>query len=230
MSVLDMVRGRVLPSLLTAAGVTLVVAGLMSYTNPAEAGPTPTPSAVARASAAPSAATPTATPNASASPAFPAGRLATRIQIPQMRIDLPVIKQPDAAYPSCNVAMYHEAFGPPGDPRGTYIYAHARKGMFLPLLDASKKSNGAAMLNMIVDVYTSDDMLFLYQVIEVRRHVPASFNLTKLFDEGANLLWIQTSEGPNHTYPKLMLKATLLSSGPADHAAANPTAHPVNCA
>jgi sortase (surface protein transpeptidase) len=229
MSVFDMVRGRLLPSLLTAAGVTLIVAGLLSYTNPAEAGPSPTPTPVVQASAGPTPAAATATPEASASPAFPPGRVATRVQIPAMRIDLPIIKQPDPAYPSCNVAMYHEAFGPPGDPHGTYIYAHARKGMFLALLDASKKNNGAAMKGMIVDVYTSDDMLFLYEVTEVRRHVPASFNLTKLYDEGTGLLWLQTSEGPNHTYPKLMLKAMLLSSGPADHAAAHPTPKPIDC-
>jgi hypothetical protein len=232
MSVLDMIRGRVLPSLLTAAGVTLVVAGLISYTNPAEAGPspapTPTPTPVqASAQATPVAAA--ATPKASASPTFPADRLSTRVQIPALRIDLPIIKQPDPAYPACNVAMYHEAFGPPGDPRGTYVYAHARKGMFLAMLDASKKSNGAAMKGMIVDIYTSDDMLFLYEIIEVRRHVPSNFNLTKLYAEGSGVLWLQTSEGPNHTYPKLMLKAMLLSSGPADHATAHPTAKPIDC-
>jgi hypothetical protein len=80
-----------------------------------------------------------------------------------------------------------------------------------------------------VDVYTSDDMLFLYEITEVRRHVSPSFNLTKLYAEGKGLLWLQTSEGPNHTYPKLMLKARLLSSGPADHAAAHPTPKPIDC-
>lgn len=234
MSLLDSIRGRLAPALLTAAGVTLVVAGLLSYTDPAEAGPLATPSPTPPQTPAPttaaSATAPSASAGASAGPGFPADRVATRVQIPLMKIDLPIINQPDASYPSCNVAMYHEAFGPPGDPRGTYIYAHARKGMFLPLLDASQKNNGAAMKGMIVDVYTSDDMLFLYEIIEVRRHVPASFNIATLADERTGALWIQTSEGPNHTYPKLMLKGMLLSSGPADHAAAHPTPHPVNCA
>jgi hypothetical protein len=232
MPAFDFLRTRLLPSLLTAAGVTLIVAGLLTYTDPAEAGPvassTPPVQATPQATS-PTAPTASAAPTPSSVPSSAVDRLATRIQIPAQRIDLPIIKQPDASYPSCNVAMYHEAFGPPGDPRGTYIYAHARKGMFLALLDASKKNNGTAMKGMIVDVYTNDDMLFLYEVVEVRRHVPASFNITKLYDEGTGLLWIQTSEGPNHTYPKLMLKATLLSSGPADHAAANPTAKPIAC-
>ena len=236
-SVRDTLRTRVLPALLTAAGVTLVVAGLLTYTKPAEAGPAPSPSpTVVAVEPSPSAiATPSATPSGDATPSadasatVPPGRVSSRVQIPALRIDLPVIKQPDPDYPSCNVAMYHELFGPPGDPRGTYIYAHARRGMFLALLDASKKNNGASMLGMLVNVYTNDDMLFLYEVDEVRRHVPASFNLANLLDEGENILWLQTSEGPSHIYPKLMLKATLLSSGPADHAAANPRPRPVAC-
>jgi hypothetical protein len=230
MPILDLIRARVLPALLTASGVTLVVAGLLSYTDPAEAGPLPSPTPVLQATPGATTATvPTSTPAGSPSPSVPANRLATRVHIPAVGVDLPIIKQPDPAYPSCNVAMYHEAFGPPGDPRGTYIYAHARKGMFLALLDASKKNNGAAMKGMIVEIYTSDDMLFLYEITDVRRHVSPSFNLTKLYAEGKGLLWLQTSEGPNHTYPKLMLKASLLSSGPADHAAANPTAKPIDC-
>jgi sortase family protein len=228
MPLLDTVRARLLPSLLTAAGVTLVVAGLLSYTAPADAGPSPSPTPVFQPTAEATPVAPSGTPETSPSPAFPADRVATRVQIPALRIDLPIIRQPDP-YPSCNVAMYHEAFGPPGDPRGTYIYAHARKGMFLAMLDASKKNNGASMKRDIVYLYTSDDMLFLYEVTEVRRHVPATFNLIKLYDEGTGLLWLQTSEGPNHTYPKLMLKAMLLSSGPSDHAAANPKPNPVDC-
>ena len=223
----DTLRSRVLPAVLTAAGVTLVVAGLLTYTKPAEAGPlaSPTPTEVVAQPSSSVAPTTSAVPSAT----VPLGRLATRVQIAALRIDLPVIKQPDPAYPSCNVAMYHELFGPPGDPKGTYIYAHARRGMFLPILDSSKKDNGAAMLGMIVDVYTNDDQLFLYEISEVRRHVPASFNLGNLLDDGTNVLWLQTSEGPSHIYPKLILKATLLSSGPAAHAAANPTPHPVAC-
>ena len=222
----DLLRTRVLPAVLTAAGVMLVVAGLLTWTKPAEAGPvaSPTPTTIAAQP------TPvTVTPSSTSSPTVPPGRVATRVQIAALRIDLPVIKQPDPAYPSCNVAMYHELFGPPGDPRGTYIYAHARKGMFLPLLDTSKKNNGSSMLGMIVNVYTSDDQLFLYEISEVRRHVPASFNIGELLNQGTNVLWLQTSEGPNHTYPKLLLKATFLSSGPADHAAAHPVAKPIDC-
>ena len=86
MPVLDLIRTRILPSLLTAAGVTLVVAGLLSYTDPADAGPLPSPTPVAQptpATTAASEATPSPTPLGSASPSLPADRLATRVQIPE---------------------------------------------------------------------------------------------------------------------------------------------------
>jgi hypothetical protein len=218
-------RTRIPPAILTAAGVTLVVAGLLTWTKPAEAQPRATPAPT------PVAVVPSVSPtsSATASATVPPGRLPTRVQIAALQIDLPVIKQPDPSYPSCNVAMYHELFGPPGDSRGTYIYAHARKGMFLALLDASKQKDGVALLGMIVNVYTSDDQLFLYEISEVRRHVPATFNLAKLLPQGKDTLWLQTSEGPSHIYPKLILKAKLLSSGPADHAAAHPVPKPITC-
>ena len=64
-----------------------------------------------------------------------------RVIIPSLRIDLPVISRdlrvpgqgPDG-YPPCDVALYQTAFGQPGQPGTTYLYAHAREGMFLPLL------------------------------------------------------------------------------------------------
>ena len=43
-------------------------------------------------------------------------------------------------------------------------------GMFLPLLERSKVKNGKSMLGMIVEVWTSDDQKFLYEISQVRRH------------------------------------------------------------
>src|SRR5688500_11300623 len=108
-------RDRLLPALLTATGVTLLAAGLLQYGTPAQAGPiaagpTPTPPATA---ALPTGRLPslppleTATP-ASEPPSAPPdpNRLATRVVVADLDIDLPVIAQPDPSYPSCNVAMY----------------------------------------------------------------------------------------------------------------------------
>jgi hypothetical protein len=122
--------------------------------------------------------------------------------------------------------MYHEALGQPGQGRATYLYAHARAGMFLPILDASKVDNGAAMLGMIVEVYTSDDQLFLYEVTEVRRH---QLDLDDAVGATSEQVWLQTSEGPKGTRPKTQVVARFLSTGAADHAAAHPVAKPVAC-
>ena len=72
--------------------------------------------------------------------------------IDQLGIDLPVIAQPNASYPSCNVAMYLQArgLGQPGNGRSIYLYAHARDGMFGPLYERAilGKSGGAKSLQV----------------------------------------------------------------------------------
>ncbi len=225
---LERIRTRVLPAVLTAAGVSLLAAGLLSYTNQAEA-------TVPGASASPTPATPAppspsgdlSSPSPSPSPSGGA-RVATRIVIPALRIDLPVIQPPGGsdAYPLCDVAMYIQELGQPGEGRATYIYAHARTGMFLPLLDQSRIDNGSAMIGMLVQVYTSDDQLFLYDITQV---LPHSTSLQAAIDATTEQLWLQTSEGPHGTIPKLQVLAMPLSSGPADPAEAHPSPHPVVC-
>ena len=72
----------------------------------------------------------------------PGREVATRVVVPALSIDLPVIKGNDG-YPCCNVAMYlhtansaaKDAFGQPGEGRATYLYAHARDGMFGPIYE-----------------------------------------------------------------------------------------------
>ncbi len=228
------VRTRLLPALLTALGVTLLAAGLLTYTGPAAVGdtPSPTPSTVP-GSAAPTplitlppitAGLPSATPSA------PADRVATRVRITALGIDLPIILQPNPDYPACNVAMYLTELGQPGQGRAIYLYAHARAGMFLPMLDTSKVKNGQKMVGMIVEVWTSDDQRFLYVITEVRRHQVSLDDALGATDEQ---LWLQTSEGPKAPAgvisPKLQVIAEPLSQEPANPADAHPVAHPVVC-
>jgi hypothetical protein len=223
-------RARLLPAILTALGVAFLTAGLLTYTTPVEAGPEPseTPTIVTLPPTAEPSLTPrpTSGPTDTPVPTIPADRVATRVVVAALGIDLPVVRQPDPAYPACNVAMYHEALGQPGQGRATYLYAHARTGMFLPILDASKVDNGASMLGMIVEVYTSDDQLFLYEVTEVRRH---QLDLDAAVAATTEQLWLQTSEGPKGTRPKTQVVARFLSTGAADHEAAHPVANPVAC-
>lgn len=149
----------------------------------------------------------------------------TRVAIPSLAIDLPVVRPP-SGYPLCNVAMYIKELSQPREAGVSYIYAHARKGMFLPLLERSKVNNGASLLGMTVRVWTSDDILSTYQIIRVRRHVTT---LDGIFGITAEQLWLQTSEGPNGTREKLIVIARRLGSVASDHAAAHPTPRPIVC-
>jgi hypothetical protein len=229
-SIVERFRTRLLPALLLALGVALLGNGLLSYTTAVE----PQPVAQALESYAP---LPTLPPgltlpggdgSGSTGPSFPPDRVATRIVISKLRIDLPVIAQPpdSGTFPLCDVALYFTALGQPGSGRATYIYAHAREGMFLPLLYASQDNNGKKMLGDIAEVYTSDNWHFLYEIYQVRRHVR---DLNDAYADNVGNLWLQTSEGPSDAYPKLQVVAKFLSAEPANPNDAHPAAHPRQC-
>lgn len=224
-------RSRLVPSILSALGVALLMAGLLTYTAPVEAGPEPSqvPTIVTLppTSAPTFTATPSGEPTASPIPTPPADRVATRVVVQELGVDLPVIKQPSTStYPLCDVAMYIEELGQPGFGRATYLYAHARTGMFLPILTASKVGDGAKMLGMLVEVYTSDDQVYVYQLTEVRRH---QLDLDGAVAATTEQVWLQTSEGPKGTRPKTQVVGQFVSNGPADHDAAHPVAKPREC-
>lgn len=222
-------RLRLLPALLTALGVILLTSGLISYT---AAVPTPPINqALASYDPLPTVAPGLVLPSTGAStavPTFPPDRVATRVVIPRLAIDLPVMLQTDnyGVYPLCDVALYQPLLGQPGEGRATYIYAHARDGMFLPLLTASETNNGARLIGMTVEVYTSDDWRFVYTISEVHRH---TLNLDDALNTHTERLFLQTSEGPHGTVPKLQVVADYLSSGKTDPVAAHPPAHPRIC-
>ena len=229
----ERIRTRLVPALLTAFGVTLLAVGLLSLTAGVAADPLGTPSPPV--ATAPPTSTPLITlpPLGSgglptASPTAPADRVATRVRIAALKIDLPVVAPPPGnnAYPYCNVAMYLTSLGQPGGGGATYLYAHARTGMFLPLLDASLVQNGKSMIGMVVEVWTSDNQRFLYAINEVRRH---QTDLTDAANAKSEQLWLQTSEGPKGTVPKLQVVAEPLSQEAADPADAHPVARPLVC-
>jgi hypothetical protein len=98
--------------------------------------------------------------------------------------------------------------------------------MFLPLLDASLVQDGKSMIGMVVEVWTSDDQRFLYDITEVRRHQTSLSDATNATTEQ---LWLQTSEGPKGTVPKLQVVAEPLSQEAADPVDAHPVAKPLVC-
>lgn len=151
---------------------------------------------------------------------------ATRVVVVGMGIDLPVIQGPRSAL-YCDVAMYMRELSQPGEPGTTLLYAHARTGMFLPLLTASRIRNGASMIGRTVRVYTSASRYFTYRITQVRRgqrSVQGAFGIT------AKVLWLQTSEGPYATSTKLVVVATQVG-GPftASYAASHPRPRPRSC-
>lgn len=226
-------RNRLLPAVLTATGVSLIAAGLLSYSAPVEAAPGPSDSPpVVAVSPSPTTPLPTFPPASGAtspSPSAPADRVATRVVIPALKIDLPIVKPSggSSTYPQCNVAMYIKELHQPGQGGATYLYAHARDGMFGPIYHlATEVKQPRKLLNMVVQVYTSDDQVFEYYVTQVLLH---QTSLNAAMDATTEELWLQTSEGPKGTVGKTQLRAELLTVGPAEHAAAHPTPHPVNC-
>ncbi len=246
-SLLHLIRWRLLPALVTAMGVVLITAGLLSYADSATPGTTPEQVAVVETLAPTSSPTtepsptpslsPDSTPTASVSPSptAPGERaVATRVAIPALKIDLPVVKG-NSGYPLCNVAMYlqtgkseaKDAFGQPGEGRATYLYAHARDGMFGPIYElAIPKRNAKKMLGMVVQVYSSDDKVYLYEIEEYRLHALDLEDALAATDEE---LWLQTSEGPKGTLGKTQLRASLISVSAASHEDANPKPKPVVC-
>jgi hypothetical protein len=176
--------------------------------------------------------TPTPKPTPEPSPTPDTSGVATRIVITSLKIDLPVVELPASGVTSCNVAMWLNEllFVSPGLPGATYILAYARAGMFLPLLQASQVNNGAAMIGMKVDVYTSADWLFTYQIYAVHRHVATD---SHAFDgpraAKSPELWLQTGEGPVGTPTDLLVAGTLVSANPATPATAQPSPKPVAC-
>jgi hypothetical protein len=236
-------RDRLVPSLLTAAGVTLLAAGLLHYGGAAEAsqaGARPSPSDVGLlpqpSFVVPSLPPINGSPQPSVAPGLAATRVATRVVIDRLGIDLPIIAQPNPNYPSCNVAMYYQdpRLGQPGEGRSIYLYAHARTGMFGPLYERvilHRNGGSKSLYGMLVDVYTSDDQRYVYVIGGIRPNVKAdSHFLDGPLAVKTETLWLQTSTGPNGSYPKLQVLAQPLAVVPADHATAHPKAHPINCA
>ena len=157
--------------------------------------------------------------------------VATRVRIPELHIDLAVVAPPRDrnAYPKCGVAMYLASLHQPGQRGATYLYAHARAGMFLPIYErAIKGLHGGpkSMLGLAVEVYTSDDLRYVYRIDQVRVH---QTSLRDAARSKSDQLWLQTSEGPRGTRGKTQVRAVPVTVTAATHRQAHPTAKPVTC-
>ena len=245
---LSTLTSRIVPALLTALGVVLITAGLLTYPDPTTAGTAvvPTPEIIEAPSEVtvtePPSPSPSASQDPSVSPAAspettpqPSGReIATRVVVPALDIDLPIIRGNDG-YPYCNVAMYlssskkadKDVFGQPGEGRATYLYSHARDGMFGPIYNnAIRDHTPNKMLGMVIQVYTNWNRLYLYEVRAVRLHITDLENaMTRPKEE----IWLQTSEGPKGTKGKTQVIGRFLSVEDSTKKEARPKPKPVRC-
>jgi hypothetical protein len=190
------------------SGIGLVACStVQSFGSPPGASPGTTAAqtaAVESAGAAPASTTsPSSGPVAGAAPRPDAEPV--RVVIDKLRIDLPVIRPPRGeTFPLCDVAEFLPAYGLPGLPGVTYLYAHARRGMFLPLLEASRIHDGAALIGATVEVETEDGYGRTYRISEVHRAV-RSLDVVNAIRFDA--LVLQTSETSRSTGPKLVIVA-----------------------
>jgi hypothetical protein len=150
---------------------------------------------------------------------------ATRVAVSRLGIDLPVIRGP-SSYPPCRVAMYSAAVAQPREPGITFIYAHARTGMFLPLLTRWRIDRGASLIGRTIKVWTSDSRVSSYRITRVRLASNAMAGVTSLTRER---LWLQTSTGPSTRYPKLIVEGVRYSTVRTTYAASHPAPRPVSC-
>jgi hypothetical protein len=154
--------------------------------------------------------------------------------VPDYGIDLPVVSGDldvagnDDDFPLCDVGQYLTSYVQPGEPGAVYIYAHARNGMFLPLLEASQREDGAELIGRDVLVFTSDAMLYRYRIAAVKRHA-LDFALADDVSLGERRLILQTSEGLRGTPEKLQIAASLLSVEPSTLDESVPSPHPRPC-
>ena len=180
-------------------GLVLIVGGLRPAT-PAS----PPPPAVAAVTASPLASPttlgPSASPTATPAPTIPPGY---RIKIARLAIDLPIAEgdiERDTVQQQTpdNFAFHFPGTAIPGDGGNSYIYAHARRGMFLSLWSARVGDE--------VTIVTSDGRERRYVVSEVHPRVePADVSWAQ--PTTTERLTLQTSTGPNPGDPRFVVIA-----------------------
>jgi sortase (surface protein transpeptidase) len=189
-----------------AAGVLALLIGLIlivgslrpaspaSVLPPAVAAVAPSPSASQTGSPVASA------PAVTRAPAIPDGY---RIKIARLLIDLPIAEgdiERDAVRGETpeDIALHLPGSAVPGDGSNTYIYAHARRGMFLALWNAREGDE--------VLIVTPDGRVLRYVVSEVHPRVDPT-DISWVARTAGERLTLQTSTGPNPGDPRFVVVA-----------------------
>lgn len=178
---------------LILAGV-LLVAGVDPF-----AGQAPTAATVPSATAS---ATPSQTAGGTRDPRTPIAP-GYRIQIPRLGIDLPIAegdiaRDIDQQRTPESYAFHLPGTGIPGGGSNTYLYAHARQGMFLTLWDA--RVGDEILLS------TPDHRLLRYVVVEIHPKVSPD-DVSWVQPTPTERLTLQTSTGPVPSDPRFVVVA-----------------------
>ena len=165
---------------------------------------------------------PSPSPSATPSTAIP-----TRVVVTGMGIDLPIVAPAkDESFPLCGVAEYIASFGLPGGRGITYLYAHARTGMFLPLLTSFLLHGTTSLIGRNVTVYTNDHVAHYYTIDAVFPHV---LNWDNALKAPPGDLILQTSETPTLTGTKMMVRATPTGTRANQVSSSTVTPQPIVC-
>jgi len=186
--------------IIAAAGAALLIAGILLFVagehqNSESVAPlaTPVPSATGILGA-------TATP-VTTNPPISDGY---RIQIPRLAIDLPIAEgdiERDVVVQQTpeNFAFHLPGTAIPGMGGNAYLYAHARRGMFLALWNAHVGDE--------VFVSTPDGLALKYVVREIHPRV-APEDTSWIDPTPTERLTLQTSTGPSRSDPRFVVIAT----------------------
>lgn len=179
--------------------VVCLAAALAACTLAGLRGPDVSPSPTLATSAPPTPGV-TITPTPGAPSPIPEGY---SVKMPRLGIDLPIregIVQRDVEQQQTpeHFAFHLPGTALPGEPGNSYIYAHARRGMFLSLWDAK--------VGDLVEITTPDGRTLQYEVSEVRPRVaPNDVSVAQPTDD--ERLTLQTSTGPSPEDPRFVVIA-----------------------
>ena len=191
--------------IVSVIGIAAVFIGallLLSSVAPSTAAPaavfsaSPTPSLAAPSASSTTGAAPQPTPL----PPIPPGY---RVQIPALSIDLAILEgdierdSVEARTPE-NYAFHLPGTAIPGTGANSYLYAHARRGMFLSLWNAK--------IGDVVWISTPDGRALRYVVSEIHPRVPPD-DVSWATPSSPDRLTLQTSTGPNQSDPRFVVVA-----------------------
>jgi len=186
-------------TLLLALGIALIAGGGLPRAGSVAPVALPSPTASAPIASAPIA-SPASTAEAQPTGPIPEGY---RIQMPRLGIDLPIAEgdvERDVVIQQTpeNFAFHLPGTAIPGTFGNSYLYAHARRGMFLSLWNARVGDQ--------VTVTTPAGVELKFVVTEVHPRVPPA-DTSWIQPSGDERLTLQTSTGPNRDDPRFVVIA-----------------------